>query len=81
MKLCEYAHTTAGYVKNNTQQVHVYLHENYPEYYGKVVTFSEPYIELGRDLFRAANTMYENTKEVVVMKYPLVLEQVIARAI
>lgn len=74
--VCEYTHTALDKVKLTAFNFNAYLQENYPEYHSKVVTFSEPYIDLGRDLGLVVYNAFSNAKELVIAKYPLVIEQV-----
>lgn len=63
-------------IKTSATQANNYLYVTYPEYYNAVSNFSQPYVELGRDLSVIVYNIGGNVAETVVAKYPIMLKSV-----
>lgn len=56
--------------------VNKYAEDNFPEYYQTVVVFSEPYIQLSKDLALVTYNFMVGLKESLVAKYPAIIDSV-----
>lgn len=74
--LCKYARQAVDHIKDGVSAVDKYAQDNYPEYYKKTVEFSQPYLQLTRDMGLVAYNVFVNVQEYAVEKYPVVLETV-----
>lgn len=74
--ICKYARQAVDSVKEGALAVDKYAQDNYPEYYKKTLEFSQPYLQLTKDIGLITYNQYVNIKEYAVKKYPLVLETV-----
>lgn len=52
------------------------IREQFPEQHKAVVVFTEPYLNLGKDLGKIGWNICGNIKEVIVEKYPSVRQSV-----
>lgn len=74
--VCKYGRQAVESVKGGFWAADKYAQENYPEYYRKTIEFSQPYVQLSRDVGLVVYNQYVNLKEYVLGKYPIVLETV-----
>lgn len=73
---CKYAHQASDKIKGALLSIDKYAQDNYPDYYKKTLEFSQPYLQLTKDMGLVAYNTFANVKEYAVEKYPIVLETV-----
>ncbi|KAJ8935396.1 hypothetical protein NQ314_012814 [Rhamnusium bicolor] len=78
--VCEYTHKVIGKAKEGWTWVDARIEDNFPGYHKAMVDFGAPYVQLFSDLVKVVRTMFHNIKEIIVEKYPVVIQTVDAYA-
>lgn len=74
--MCEYTHKGITKAKEGWAWIDARIEENFPGYYKTVSDFSSPYVQLFSDLGKVTCNAFHNIKEIVIEKYPIVLQTV-----
>ncbi|XP_050500167.1 transmembrane protein 214 [Diabrotica virgifera virgifera] len=75
-KVCEYSHLAIDRVKSGLHWTSEKIEEQFPGLQQNVAVFSEPYVELLVNLGKIGRNVAFNVKDVIVEKYPVVVESV-----
>lgn len=74
--VCEYTHLALNKTKEGVSWVDSKIEENFPGYHKTVVDFSAPYVQVVCDLSKVSRNVLYNIKDVIVEKYPVVIQAV-----
>ncbi|CAH1163610.1 unnamed protein product [Phaedon cochleariae] len=75
-RVCEYSQKALNTTREGLNWLDGRIEQNFPAFRKTVIDFSEPYVELAISTGKITRNGFYNMKEVVLEKYPLVLQSI-----